>query len=79
MGLPARGNGAGAVTQSRPVNLSVAPGPSGFLWGLRILPTGAVLFFYSCPAALRTALYTSDNLPYGKATPIGPTLGDSGM
>jgi hypothetical protein len=61
----------GAVTESLRVNVQVLPG-GAFVWGPRILPTGAFLFFFNC--GLRGNVLVCDNLSFTNAGVVGTTI-----
>ena len=67
----------GAVTESLPVNVQVLP-LGQYVWGPRVLPTGALLFFYNC-LSVRTVVYVSDNPSFANAGNVGGTIGGYGM
>ena len=63
----------GAVTESLPVNVQVLP-LGQYVWGPRVLPTGAFLFFYDLAGGIRSLVYVSDNLSFANAGFVGTTI-----
>ena len=66
----------GVVTESLPVNVQAVPF-LGYVWGPKVLPTGAFLFFYNC--GLRGGVYVSDDLSFANAGTVGTTIFGYGM
>lgn len=66
----------GTVTESLPVNVQALP-VLEFVWGPRMLPTGAFLFFYNC--GLRGGVYVSDDPSFANPGTVGSTIFSFGM